>query len=170
MTAAYINGVPYNIPNTNASAAINTAPVGAPSYVDPLNPGSFFNPNIAWTRGTPEAASAGGKLSRPDFYANMTIEYTSPHNFTIGGSVFNIFNELYSGSYIYGYNPRFQVVGTGIGGPLTGVSSDSNAYKAYGPSYGYVQNYADYIHGHEPYLNTPDNQGRTFYIYFQVKM
>jgi hypothetical protein len=168
-TAAFINGVPYNIPNTNASIN-STAPVGAPSYVDPLNPGSLFNPNIIATRGTPEGSSAGGKLSSYDLYVNMTVEWTSPKNYTLGFTVNNIFNQLYGGSYVNGLNGLYQPIATGISGPLSGVSFDPNAYASFGPSLGLVSQYADYVHGREAYINAPQNYGRNFYVYFQTKI
>ncbi|HET9393648.1 MAG TPA: carboxypeptidase-like regulatory domain-containing protein, partial [Candidatus Rubrimentiphilum sp.] len=45
ITSAFINGQPFNIPFTNACPACSTTGTG--QYVDPMNPGSFFKPNVA---------------------------------------------------------------------------------------------------------------------------
>lgn len=167
-TAAFVNGTAYNIPNTNASGAINAAPNGAAQFVDPMNPGSYFHPNVVATRGTPEASSPGGKLSSPDFFANMTVEYDSPKNWAVGLTVNNVFNQMYPGVYYEGFNPRYQPIANGVSGPLTGYSTDRNAYV--NTNLGYTPVYSSLIHGQEAYLNPPLNQGRLFYVYFQVKI
>ncbi|MBV9272143.1 MAG: TonB-dependent receptor, partial [Candidatus Eremiobacteraeota bacterium] len=166
LTSAYINGVPYNIPNTNVSAAFNTAPSVANQFVDPMNPGSLFDPNIIATRGSAEENSAGGKLSHPEWAANMTVEYQMKNRNLIGLTVSNLFNNIYSGAWQYGYNDRYQPIATGISGPLTGWALDSNSYAF--PQLGYLAQYPSFIHGQEAYLNAPNQEARTFYVYYQT--
>jgi hypothetical protein len=162
-TAAFIDGVPYNIPNTNASSSINEAPAGTIAYVDPLDPGSLFNPNIAATRGTPEGSSPGAKLSHPDSTTNLTVEYHDRGSGMIYGfTVDNVFNDVYSGAFL---NGRYQPLATGIAGPLTGYSTSLPYY----PTLGYA-NYTPLIHGEEAYADSPNNFGRTFYFYVQTKL
>jgi hypothetical protein len=161
LTAAFINGIPYNIANTNASGAINVAPNGTIQYVDPMDPGSFFNPHIAATRGTPDSTWPGGKLSHPVTTANATIEYNLGHNHTIGLNVTNLFNSLFSGPLL---NTRYQPVATGLSGPLTGLHT-----LPFYPGLGQA-NYGPIVHGKDAYINSPNNVPRTYYIYFQTKM
>jgi TonB-dependent receptor-like protein len=161
MTAAIINGVPYNILNTNFSGSINVAPNGTVQYVDPEDPGSLFSPHIAATRGTPDSTWPGGKLSHPVMTANTTIEYNLGHNHLIGLNVSNIFNSLYSGPLL---NTRYQPVATGISGPLTGLHP-----LPFYPGLGQA-NYGPIVRGQNAYINSPNNIGRTYYIYFQTKM
>lgn len=162
--AAFIDGKPYNIPTTNYSAGLIGAPAGAPQYIDPMNPGSVFNPNIAATRGTPERASAGGILTHPSLNINFTTEYELPNkNITLGMTILNVANELYGGP---GRNPRYQPVATGISGPLSG----SNATTAlFGPAYGFT-NFGALRQGFQPYLDTPNGTGRQVYFYITTKI
>lgn len=161
--AAFINGQAYNIPNTNASAGLIGSPAGATQYIDPMNPGSFFNPNIAATRGTPEKASPGGNLSHPNLTANFTTEYELNQKITLGATVLNIFNEVYGGPVL---NGRYQPVATGISGPLSGSSSST---MLFGPAYGLV-NYSSLRNPFQPYINTPNGTGRSYYFYATVKI
>lgn len=160
-TAAFVNGIPFNIANTNASGSINDAPNGTTQYVDPEDPGSFFNPNIAATRGTPESTWPGGKLTHPVTTANATIEYNLGHNHVIGFTMNNLFNSLFSGPVL---NARYQPVATGFGGPLSGQHT-----QPFYPQLGQI-NYGPIIRGQNAYIDSPNNIGRTYYFYFQTKM
>ena len=62
LSAAIVNGKAYNLPNTNA--LIGSAPNGPACFVDPMNPGSLFNPNLAACRGNAETSSPGGNSRR----------------------------------------------------------------------------------------------------------
>jgi hypothetical protein len=161
VTAAFINGNPYNIPNTNFSGSINVAPNGTTQYVDPEDPGSLFNPNIAATRGTPESTWPGGKLTHPVTSANSTFEYNLGHNHLIGLTVTNIFNSIYSGPSL---NANYQPVATGLSGPLSGLHT-----LPFYPQLGQA-NYGPLTRGQDAYINLPNATGRTYYIYFQQKI
>jgi hypothetical protein len=161
LTAAFINGNPYNIPNTNFSGSINVAPNGTTQYVDPMNPGSFFHPNIAATRGTPESTWPGGKLSHPVTTANTTVEYNMGHNHLVGLTVTNIFDSIYAGPSL---NSNYQPVAYGLSGPLSGLHT-----QPFYPGLGQA-NYGPLVRGKDAYINIPSATGRTYYIYFQQKI
>jgi hypothetical protein len=161
LASATINGKDVNVPNTNASLGLTGAPGGTDQYVDPMNPGSFFNPNVAATRGIPVTSSPGGKLSAPASLTNLTIEYNRNAKWTAGLQVFNVFNELHAGPTL---NGRYQALATGLSGPLTGLSSTGFLY----PQYGFT-NYGTNRGGPNPYIDTP-NGIREYYVYFTVKM
>lgn len=163
--AAFVDGKPYGIPNTNYSAGLIGSPAGATQYVDPMNPGSVFSPNIAATRGTKEASSPGGVLSHPNTVADLTVEYNTPRNITFGATVLNVFNEIYGGPSL---NGRYQPVATGISGPKSGTSSLTYAPYA-GPGLGFT-NYTNLRQPFQPYINTPNGAGRTFYFYIKTKI
>jgi hypothetical protein len=118
--AFYINGVAYNVPNTDAAIGnVN----GAPQYVDPQNPGTLFNPNIVATRGvTEETSAAGGFLSKPSANVNVTFEYTQPGSRrTFGLAVDNVFNQLYG---VPLFNHLYVTpVSTGVRGPGNGAAA-----------------------------------------------
>jgi hypothetical protein len=165
LTANTVNGLPYNIPNTNVSnSAALGGSTGAPQYIDPRNPGSLFNPNIDATRGTPETPAAGGILSSARFSpVQLTVEYQSPRNprSTFGAVVFNVFNQLYGGP---GYNGRFQPIATGIGGPYSGYSSTATNPLYYG-----TLNYTE-RQGNQPYTLNPSGIPRTVQFYYQLSL
>jgi hypothetical protein len=159
--AAFVNGVPYNLLNTNASGLINAAPNGTVQYIDPEDPGSFFNPHIAATRGTPEGTWPGGKLDHPLTTANLTIERSLGHNQVLGFTLNNVFNNINGGPVL---NARYQPVATGFSGPLSGLHS-----QPFFPGLGQY-NYLPFIRGQNAYVNRPDGQPRSYYLYLQVKM
>jgi hypothetical protein len=164
MGAAFVDGQAYNIPNTNYSAGLIGSPAGATQYVDPMNPGSVFNPNIDATRGTPEHNAPGGVLSHPNMTANFTTEYELPnHQITLGATVLNVFNEVYGGPSL---NGRYQPIATGISGPKSGSSTTTSRF---GPDYGLV-NYASIRSPFSPYINTPSGTGRSYYFYVTTKL
>jgi hypothetical protein len=165
LTSASVNGKPYNVTQTNVSIASQLG--GSPAatqYVDPRNPGSLFTPNVAVTRGTPEASSAGGVLSAARFGpAQITIEYTSPTNphSTFGMLVANVFDQLYAQPAL---NPRFQPIATGIGGPYSGYSS-----AAVNPNFHGIYNYTQ-VRGNQPYLLFPNNTPLNVQFYYQLTL
>jgi len=173
--AAFVNGLPYNIPSSNASvvgggvAVTSGSASTAVNYVDPQNPGSVFNPKYAATRGTPEAASPGGILSRPRYTADLYFEYNKPGaRSTFGVGITNLFGNIYSQPVL---NDRYQPVATGIAGPLTGL--DTRPISA--PGIGFTQ-YGSDLKGQSPYLLVPNGPftaapaiGPTqFRFYYQV--
>lgn len=176
LTPAYINGVAYNVPNTNGVGA-GGAPDGAACFIDPTNPGSQFNPNEAACRGNAEAASAGGKLSPQNSFTDLTLEYSPPKsNVTLGLNVNNIFNQTLSGA---DFNARYAPLATGITGPLTGYSASSSPYPTTSGcstapvTCNYLSAmpfYGSFMRGQQTYINVPDQLGRTFYLYLQVKV
>lgn len=120
-----VNGAYVWIPETNFGAA---TPLGGPNgpgnaynssyYVDPANPGTYLNPNIAASRGFNEPALPGNKLTNPHGYLDLDLEY-SPHHtpFTLGMYVSNFFNNHYG---LWYPNQQYQAVATGVGGPQSG--------------------------------------------------
>jgi hypothetical protein len=160
ITSAFINGQPFNIPFTNACPACSTSGTG--QFVDPMNPGSFFKPNVAVNRGIPMGNANGGKLSHPSSVTNLTIEYNAPKTWSAGFEVFNVFGALYGGPSL---NGRYQPVSNGISGPLTGQNLTGILY----PQYGMIGNYGPLRNGTNAYIDTPSGI-RRFVFYFQVKM
>ncbi len=163
IAAGFINGKPYNVPFTNASGVVaSLGSFGADQYVDPMNPGSFFNPNIVATRGIPVTAAAGGKLSHPSSVTNLAIEYDASKNWTAGIDVYNVFGALYGGPVL---NGSYQPVATGISGPLTGQNASGYAF----PQYGNIGDLGQLRHGRDAYTDTP-NRIRSYYFYLTVKL
>ncbi|MDQ6780379.1 MAG: TonB-dependent receptor [Candidatus Eremiobacteraeota bacterium] len=161
-TAALVNGVPFNLPNTNA--LIGSAPNGPACFVDPMNPGSLFNPNIAACRGNAEAAFPGAKLTAPNSSTSITLEYAAHHSpLTFGINVDNVFNEKFTGPL---FNSRYQPVATGITGPLTGWSTSRTNYTNYPSAW---PQYQDFIGGRQTFVNIPSNPGPSFYFYVQAR-
>ena len=168
LTAAYVNGKPANVPNTNVTNP-NGSSVST-QYVDPENPGSIYAPNVVATRGTGEGNAAGGILSRPSFFANMTFEYTPPgaHS-TFGIQILNIFNNVYAG--LGGgnntvINTRYQPVASGVSGPSSGYSP---TYAQY-PSLGEAAYFDAMQSGQSAYLIGPQFESRQVQLYYQLKL
>jgi hypothetical protein len=143
-------GPPFvNVPNTNLTDQYG--PGGAPQYVDPTNPGSILAPNIAATRGTPESASGGGKLSKGLFTGDLTVEYQKPHSrVTIGAQVLDIFNNDYFLRPTV--NTAWYPVTTGVGSPLTGQNTIGASFPQFAP----LVNAGAYPYS--PYLVNPFTQ------------
>jgi hypothetical protein len=147
------DGTYANLPQTNANppslAGFGgiTGAYNATNYVDPANPGTLTNPNIAATRGTPETANAGGVLTRPRLNADIDFEYTHKRN-TIGLYVQNLFGNQYLEPQI---NPYWQPVTTGVGGVQTGTNAaavpGSQSYV-----YGGFRDVPLSIYGTSPYV------------------
>lgn len=163
LTAAYVNGVAYNIPNTNAVAS--TAPAGPACFVDPQNPGSVFNPVEVGCRGNPEASSPGGKLTPPSSLVNLTVEYAAPNSrLAYGFDVENVFDQVYSGAVFSG---RYQPIANGISGPLSGFSTNPFAYTSYPSAW---PQYGSFIKSNGTYVAVPSNVGRSYFVYVKVRI
>ncbi len=161
-TATFVNGIPRNVANTNITNAAGAAT--ADRYVDPQNPGTFLKPNISATRGTTEAASAGGFLSAPRIVANLSLEFTPPASGkqTFGVLVGNVFNQLYNQPQL---SNRYQVVATGISGPKTGYSTNALAF----PGIGIAPNFSGQLNGGTgPYIIAPNRAPRSLRFYYQL--
>ncbi len=162
LTAYEFAGKNYNLPNTNITSSLGSA--AATSYVDPANPGTIFNPNVAATRGTPEKNSPGGVLSAPRVaLADFDLEYQKPgtHN-TFGVLVSNLFSQIYTQPVL---NSRFQPAATGISGPRSGTTSTVVLW----PGLGYY-NYVSYRGNNQPYLITPSGAPTDFRLYYQISL
>lgn len=142
-----------NLPQTNANPPTLagfggiTGSFNATNYVDPANPGTLANPNIAATRGTPETANAGGVLSRPRVNADIDFEYTHKRN-TLGLYVQNVFANQYLEPQV---NPYWQPVTTGVGGVQTGTNAAATP-GSLSYTYGGFRNVPGQIYGTSPYV------------------
>ena len=147
--AAFVNGLPYQLPNTDG---LNQNVGGSVQYVDPQNPGSLFDPNIIATRGVlQETGLAGGFYSKPRANTNATVEYSPPGSVsTFGVSITNLFDQVYGIPIV---NPQyFQPVATGIT-----ASMNPNNYP--------VQAFPT-----SPFVILPDQQPITMRFYWQIKL
>jgi len=164
VTAAYVNNVPVNIPNTNTPQGAAFGSNFAPNFVDPQNPGTLFKPNVAATRGSPESASAGGVISHPRFNTDLGVEYNKPGSkTTIGVLITNLNNQIYGRNPAY--NARYQPVATGISGPKTGTSTLPLTY----PNNGFQQ-YTPTQFGQDPYRLIPNATPQTVRVYYQLAL
>jgi len=112
-----------NVPNTNLTEQYTGE--FAPQFVDPVNPGSIFNPNIAASCGTQE--SIGSLLSRPQVEGDLTVEYSKPRSrTTVGVQILDLFNNQYYS--VPSINPYYEPVTSGVAGPLTGQGLTAVAY------------------------------------------
>jgi len=173
LTATFINNKPFNVQNTNL-----TNPGGGPAagqYVDPQNPGTFFKPNITATRGTSEAASAGGFLSAARVTANMSFEFTPPQSNkqTFGLLIGNLFNNLNGQP---AFNNRYQPLSTGVPGLKSGYSTPStsrgvptnSSTALYFPGIGLANDLNSRLGGQSPYVISPNASPRSFRFYYQL--
>lgn len=185
---ADVDGHPTIVARTNAFGGGS----GSTQYVDPSNPGSFTNPNIAATRGTNESATPAGSLSPKNLTASLNIEKDIGSG-KLGLAVDNIFNELYTGPTLpqgifgasgpfayntggslygsavtpgtnWGLNDRYQPVATGISGPLTGIDRGCLLSPQTCSTYGSLMN------GTGAYVHRPNGEGRNWYLYYQFKL
>ena len=158
--ATFVNSKAVNVPNTNI-----TSPGGSSvtsQFVDPANPGSLLNPNIAATRGTPEASSAGGVLSAARANTNISFEYSRPQSqTTVGLLISNLFGQVYSQPAI---NSRYQVVNTGNGGPISGLNATAVNFPGVG-----LFNYDAGQRGLSPYRLVPLGTPLNARFYYQLK-
>jgi len=157
---AYFNLPQTNLVTTRYSGYLGiTGAANATNYVDPSNPGSRSQPNIAATRGTPETAAAGGVLSRPRLNSNLALEYAHQRN-TFGVLAENLFGNV-NGEPIV--NPFYQPVATGVAGPQTGTGGPA----AFGqPGYANLPGTA---HAFEPYIQIP-NRPLVLRFYYQLAL
>ncbi len=164
LTAGNVNGKSVNLPNTNVTNPSQLGgSTGAYAYVDPQNPGSVFNPNIAATRGTPNGVDPGGVLSKARFQpVQLAIEYSSPKHpkNTVGALITNLFNNYYGDPAL---NTRFQPVATGRGAPYSGYTSLAAVPGAYPGLYNLNDR-----QGNLPYLVTSSRSPRSIQFYYQL--
>jgi hypothetical protein len=166
ITAIDVNGRPFNVTQTNLTFLSTNGAQAATNYVDPQNPGSVFNPNVAATRGTSEAASAGAYLTSPRATVNIDFEYSAPHSrSTFGLQIFNLFNNIFAQPVLNSY---YQPVATGIPGPATGTYS---LVQTYGPNLGFA-NYGLDRFGTSAYTISPSqvNPPLSYQFYYQLKL
>lgn len=149
LTGAFVNGLPYELPNTDGlSQNVN----GSPLYVDPQNPGSLFNPNILGSRGVAaEQALAGGFYSQPRSNTNVTIEYSAPGSAsTYGFAITNVFNQVYGTPLVN--LQYFQPVATGVTGDTNPLNYPGEAFPT------------------SPFVILPDLAPLTMRFYWQIKI
>lgn len=163
LTAAFVNGTAFNIPNTNAVAS--TAPAGPACFVDPMNPGSVFNPVEVGCRGNAESSSPGGKLTPAQGFLGLTLEFAPPNShLTYGFDVENLMNQVYSGAV---FSSRYQPIANGIAGPLTGFSTNPTNYINYPGAW---PQYGSFIKSNGTYVTIPNNIGRSFFFYIKARL
>jgi hypothetical protein len=164
LTAAFINGVPVNVPLTDITGPLTGTSPG--QFVDPANPGTYSKPNVAAGLGTPTSASTGGVLSNARLFTNLTIEYAPPGTrSTFGVQIFNLFDELYGRPSL---NGSLQPVASGVVGPQTG-----QLYGYQVPYYGAVPYLAPTPiseFGNKPYVIDYSNSPTTFLFYYELKI
>jgi hypothetical protein len=165
-----------NLPQTNINAPTYSGFTGitgsynATNYVDPTNPGTLASPNIAATRGTGETSAAGGFLTRPRVFTNLTLEYQTGRS-TFGVLVQNLFGNDTSEPI---YNPYYQPVATGVPGPSTGSTSAAQAGSAT-YTYGGFRNIPYDAKGNQAFLQLPGTPTTgitplTFRLYYQLAL
>jgi hypothetical protein len=170
LAGAYINNTAMVVGNTNASAPGNGLIANAGTatqvtqYVSPTNPGNVFKPNIAATRGTAEANSAGGVLSRARTNTDLDIEFTKPGSrSTFGLYVGNLFSQIFAQPVL---SSRYQPVATGIAGPQTGQTS---GVPLFGTALGFY-NFGPERFGQAAYNVNPSGQQTSFRLYYQLSL
>lgn len=151
-----VDGQRVVLPWTNTQTSGN----GAEQYVSPGNPGSFFNPNIAATRGFSDNSFGTGLRTHPNSVTNITIEREFNSRMTAGFTVNNIFDIYKTGA---GLDNRWQPVATGIGGPESGTyvgayATPNNPVPAYYNVPGGV------------FYDPPTGIGRNWYFYLQTRL
>jgi hypothetical protein len=89
------NGVPVYVPFTDALIGGSQGAIIANAIVNPQNPGTISNPNIAVTRGTEALNSGPGTLrSKANINTDLTLEYARPGTtLTYGIGVTNLFDQ-----------------------------------------------------------------------------
>ena len=154
-TAVFCNGHAVVVPTTDLNTFFSTSP----NYLDPENPGTCTQPNIAATRGERESALAGGRLSRPRSNVDLTIEYQRPGSQTvIGMQIQNLTNQIYN-------VPTFN---TCYGIPVaTGVHYTQTPCNFGLPQYGNPGAVASFL---SPYLVSPNQQPLAIRLYTQVRL
>jgi len=160
LTSRFVNGVAVNLPNTNLTNPSGSR--GTQQYVDPQNPGSFIEPNIAAIRGGALGPSAGSILSLANIQTNLTLEYSKPASrSTIGVLVTNLFGNVYAGPLL---NSFYQPVASGVAGPKTGTNPNGVAF----PGIGIQTYYGDASRGNQAFINRPNLTPATYRLYYQL--
>lgn len=171
-TYAGINGAYAWVHETNFGAA---TPLGGPNgpgnpynasyFVDPANPGSYLNPNIAASRGYAEPALPGNKLTNPHGTLDLDLEY-SPHGspLTFGTYISNVFNNHYG---LWYPNQQYQAVATGVSGPQSGTVPGSYPGSLLW-QYGNRDAYS--LTDPQNAFRVPYNAGTTIQFYITTKM
>jgi hypothetical protein len=167
LTPYFLNNVATNVPNTNLTDQYG--PAGTSQFVDPANPGSVTAPIVSASRGTPESASGGGELSRPQITGDLTIEYKPPGSReTFGIQVLDVFNNAYYGVPLV--NGNYYPVTAGVAAPLTGQSVTGAAF----PGQAAIVNRAEYPYGTYNIPTSPalgaNEMPTTFRLYFQYEL
>jgi len=174
-TVGTINGKLGFVPQTNYGEGAPLAGPGGPgnaynatSYVDPANPGSFLNPNIAATRGYSEPALAGNHLTNPTSNLDINLEQAVSKRFNIGVYISNVWNVQ---NYLPYQNTKWQPVATGVGGPMTG-QNQNNGNPASSLYANYVAGGRDQYSGFGGYLpfSYGFQPGRAVDVYLQEKI
>lgn len=155
-----VANTPVNVPNTNLTSGVPGSGSGnnSPNWVDPMNPGSCFAPNIAATRGVAEPRSPGGFYSHPTFNLDVTAEYILPKRLggTLGLQVTNALNQL---NGIPVYNTCYGSIvsdGTHYGTspcPFTSLSAAPRTSLTSGP-----------------YIVYPNRAPRAYRLYYQAHL
>ena len=164
-TQIIINGVPYNVPNSNIAQVLGAGAVLPPAYyVDPQNPGTRLNPNINGSNGLFGGSSAGSLLSRANANLDLTIEFkplASPVSY--GMTIYNLFNQTYG---IPVTNPRYVYpIATGVYGPGTGTKPPGSVPGDQSPEV-----FATNAFPYSPYLIFPNLPPFTIRFYTQVQL
>ncbi len=94
-------------------------PYNASYFVDPANPGSYLNPNIAASRGYDEPNLPGNRLTKAHGSLDLDLEYSPTGSpWTLGAYIANVFNNHYG---LWYPDQQYQPVATGVSGPQTGT-------------------------------------------------
>ena len=171
LTAAVVNGVAMNVPNTNVLQLGAAQQGGLPPayYADPMYPGSITNPNVVATSGYTQKSSPGGNLTAPSSTTAITIyHYSARSRLSWGVDIENLFNELYTGAF---YNSRYQPLATGISGPLTGYSLNAVDFGANGVPQPYaLPRYGSILGGPNAFLDAPNGIGRSVTLFANLRL
>jgi len=154
-SAVFCNGKAVIVPTTDLNAWFTTSP----NYVDPENPGTCTNPNIAATRGIQEAVNAGGYLSAPRYTLDMTFEWSPPGKpYTLGLQVQNLTNQVIN----------IPLLNTCYGAPVVSGQNYGSAPCTYNTApYGRPDTVLGPGYPYDLYPNLQPIQAR---LYYQVKL
>jgi hypothetical protein len=165
-TQVFINGIPYNVPNTNIAQVIGAGAVlPVAYYIDPQNPGTRTNPIIIGNNGLVGGASAGSLLSRATWNDDFTAEYKPPSDprVTLGVTVYNVLDQTYGVPIT---NPRYiYPISTGVFGPGTGTKPILSAPGDQSPNL-----FASNAMPYDPYLVFPNLPPHTIRFYTLVAL
>ncbi|MBV8638618.1 MAG: TonB-dependent receptor [Candidatus Eremiobacteraeota bacterium] len=154
-TAVYCGGKAVIVPSTD----LTTPFPSTGNYVDPENPGTCTQPNIAATRGNVDPAVAGGLLSRAYFNLDLVTEYTPPKhtNITFGVAIHNLTNYV---DNVPQFNTCYGApVATGIHNTTLPCTYSAPAYANPGSNF-----------NTNPYVVYPNGVPLTINLYVQVRV